>query len=187
MATDSRPDLEEIRKKLGQYFIADTTREFLDCDTVPGGVPKGVLCEIVGTARTEWILRLLRQNPSLNIFWAEEKLTLFPTALEQRGFDLRRILIAETQGMLFQTLRRVLKSKVFDCVILPGTIQEVKKLKALQLFAREANAGVFFLSKYPKNAWSVLFQLEANWDSSCNSISVRLIKSKAKGANANEL
>lgn len=36
-------------------------------------------------------------------------------------------------------------------------------LKALQLFARESNACVFFLSKSLKNSWAIPFQLEAEW------------------------
>ncbi len=173
--------LSEIREKLAQFQGNLQPVEFLLCDTVPGGIPRGVICEVTGTARTEWLLRFLKQNPSLSTFWAETALTILPTAIQQRGIELDRILIAETGEKLFQTLRKALKSKLFDCVVLPGTIEETKIIKALQLFARESNACVFFLSRTVKNAWAIPFQLEANWNRSSESgpdISIQIIKSK---------
>src|SRR5689334_20263017 len=88
--------LSDLREKLGQLKGTLAPKEFLPCDTVPTGVPRGVICEITGSARTEWILRLLKQHPDLITFWAEEKLSILPTAIHQRGIDLNRILIAET-------------------------------------------------------------------------------------------
>ena len=155
-----RPSLIELREKLGKRM---ESREFLICDSIPGGVPRGVICEVVGSARTEWTLNLLKQNPSLNTFWAEEQLTLLPTAVQQRGVELSRILMAEAGDQLFQSLRKALRSHLFDCVVLPGAIHEVKMLKALQLFARESNSAVIFLSKNAKQAWAIPFQVSVNW------------------------
>jgi hypothetical protein len=163
MERQERPQLAEIREKLAQWNGIQK-REFLDCDTVPRGVPRGVICEITGSARTEWIISLLKQNPQLQTFWIEEQLTILPTAIQQRGVDLSKILIAEAGDRLFQALRKAIRSKLFDCVVLPGAIDEVKMLKALQLFARESNATVFFLSKIPMQAWAIPFQLSANWN-----------------------
>lgn len=163
MERPERPQLSELREKLAQWNGIQE-REFLSCDTVPGGVPRGVICEITGSARTEWIIHLLRQNPSLSTFWIEEQLSILPTAIQQRGVDLSRILMAEAGDLLFQALRKALRSKLFDCVVLPGAIEEVKMLKALQLFARESNATVFFLSKVPRHAWAIPFQIVVNWN-----------------------
>ncbi len=178
MERQDRPQLAEIREKLTQWNGIQK-REFLNCDTVPGGVPRGVICEITGSARTEWILRLLQQNPSLHTFWIEEQLTILPTAMQQRGVDLSRVLIAEAGDRLFQALRKALRTKLFECVVLPGAIEEVKMLKALQLFARESNATVFFLSKVPMHAWAIAFQLSADWNHpGVHTYSVEVIKSK---------
>lgn len=177
MDRKAHPNLIEIREKLSQ-LKGITKREFLTCDTVPTGVPRGVICEIVGSARTEWTLGLLKQNPSLNVFWVEDQLTILPTALHQRGVELSRILIAEAGDRLFQTLRKALRSKLFDCVVLPGAIEEVKMLKALQLFARESNAAVFFLSKNAKHAWAIPFQINVNWSDGGTEYSVEILKSK---------
>jgi hypothetical protein len=176
--TDLKQELlTELRERLGMNGFVEK-RDYLNCQTVPEGVPRGVICEIVGSARTEWILSLLKENPSLYIFWAEEKLTILPTAIHQRGIELDRILIAETGEKLFQALRKALKSKLFDCIVLPGAIIEIKMLKALQLFARESNSCVFFLSKTPQCAWAIPFQLEAEWTLELQSISIKVLKAK---------
>jgi hypothetical protein len=185
MKRQERPQLSEMKEKLAQWNGIQK-REFLECDTVPGGVPRGVICEISGSARTEWILSLLKQNPQLQTFWIEEELTILPTAIQQRGVELSRILMAEAGDQLFQALRKAIRSRLFECVVLPGAIHEVKILKALQLFARESNATVFFLSKTPLQAWAIPFQLCANWDPtglesrsrSSQRYSVEIIKSK---------
>lgn len=162
MNKKDHPLLSEIREKLGRIHGIEK-RDFLKCNTVPHGIPKGTLCEITGSARTEWILDLFKQNPDLNIFWVEDQLTLLPTALEQRGINLSRILLAEAGDKLFQTLRKGLRSHLFDCIVLPGAIHEIKVLRALQLFSRESNTTVFFLSKVAKNAWAISLQLNVNW------------------------
>ena len=174
--------LLQIREKLKSIEFnrgADATdREFVPCSSVAGGIPRGVLCEVSGNARTEWIVQLMVQNPLLKTFWAEEKLSLLPTALYQRGVNLNQVLIAETGDKLFQAIRKAMKSGVFECFVLPGVITEIKMLKALPLFAREANACVFFLSKSPKNAWAIPFQLEVTWKAKDKSFATSIVKTK---------
>src|SRR3954469_21692769 len=101
-----RPSLIEIREKLHTLGCGLEQRDFLNSQTVPGGVPRGVICEITGTARTEWVITLLNENPELMTFWVEEKLSILPTAIHQRGVDLSRILLAEAEDKLFQALRK---------------------------------------------------------------------------------
>lgn len=172
----SKQTLDEIREKLKP--LVPTEREFLICDSVPIGVPRGVICEVIGSARTEWILNLLKQNSNLNTFWVEDQLTILPTAIHQRGINLSRVLMAEAGDKLFQTLRKGIRSKLFDCVVLPGEIEELKTLKALQLFARESNASVFFLSKNAKQAWAIPFQIDVNWNQNGRDYTVEVLKSK---------
>jgi hypothetical protein len=173
-----RPNITEIRLKLGQFQSGTQEKDFAPCEGIPQGVPRGVLCDITGPARTEWILKFLINNKTLNTFWAEEQLTLFPTALQQRGIDLNKILMVETDKNLFKALRKALKSKLFDCIVLPGSIHDTKMLKALQLFARESNAFVFSLSKETKTAWSIPFQIEAEWAPNQRNLVVHVLKSK---------
>lgn len=171
-----RPSLFEIRKRLGLVDLEK--RHFLECPSVPGGVPRGVICEVVGTAKTEWLISLLISNPQLNVFWAESKWTLLPTAMQQRGLDLRRILLAETGGKTLQAVRKALRSKIFDCVILSGEIKETRMLKALQLFARESHAAVFFVSHVAKQAWAIPFQIQVDWVQGSSVFQVHILKTK---------
>lgn len=177
-------NIDELRERLAQFKAGRDELEFLHCSNVAGGIPRGVISEITGSARTEWVLRFLKENPTLITFWLEESFTILPTAIHQRGIDLQRILMAEAGPLLFQTLRKALKSKLFNCVVLPGVTagaaDETKILKALQLFARESNAVVLFLSKRPKSAWAIPFQLEATWDQNNDSLSVSILKSKLR-------
>ncbi len=177
MDRKERPNLIEIREKLSQLKGIEK-REFLICDTVTSGVPRGVICEVIGSARTEWTLSLLKQNPNINTFWVEDQLTILPTAIHQRGVALSHVLIAEAGDKLFQALRKALRSKLFDCIVLPGAITEVKMLKALQLFARESNAAVFFLSKIPKHTWAIPFQIKVNWNDHASAYTVEILKTK---------
>lgn len=169
---------QELAERLNLSPFGGEQREFLKCTSVEGGVPRGVICEITGTARTAWVLDLLVSNPELSTFWAEDRFTILPTAIHQRGVDLSRVLMAETGEKLFPALRKALQAKLFDCVVLPGAIEEVRMLKAVQLFAREARACVFFLSKEPKSAWAIPFQLRARWRPGGRSYVVELLKSK---------
>lgn len=178
MAVSDRPSLIELRERLEQFKRPLENREFLPCSSVPQGVPRGVICEITGTARTEWMISLLSENPELLTFWVEDKFSILPTALQQRGVDLSRVLMAEAEDKLFQALRKALRSKLFDCIVLPGAIHEVKILKALQLFARDSSTAVFFLSKDPKNAWAIPFQMTVNWDNQGKTYTVQILKSK---------
>src|SRR5689334_19570108 len=109
MAVSSRPSLIELREKLGHSEGKVECREFLKCQTIPGGVPRGVICEITGTARTEWVLSILHENPEVVTFWVEDKLSIFPTAIHQRGINLSQILMAEAADRVFQTLRKALR------------------------------------------------------------------------------
>ena len=177
MILSKRPSLLELRDRLGQQKAVQK-REFLVCSSIPQGVPRGVICEATGTARTEWMISILAENPKLAVFWVEDRLSILPTALHQRGIDLTRVLMAEAGDKLFQTLRKALRSRLFDCIVLPGVIEQVKMLKALQLFARDSNAAVFFLSKKEKNAWTIPFQIHVDWDSSVRSYTIEILKSK---------
>jgi len=174
-----RPNLTELKERIGHLHGKVEKREFLSCKNVFGGVPRGVLCEVSGSARTAWLLDFLIENPTHSTFWAEEKLTILPTAIHQRGIRLPQILFAETgEDKLFQTIRKALRENIFSFLVLPGSIVETKLLKSLQLLAREKDRCVIFLSKSPKTAWAIPFQVRADWCPGGKSYEVEILKSK---------
>ena len=172
------PSFEELNERLKRYGSIQVRGDYLLSESLPEGIPRGVICEFTGCARTEIILDLLKSNPGLFVFWAERSLTIFPTALHQRGIDLKQVLMAETGLLFFQSIRKALKSKVFDCFVLSGEIHEVKILRALQIFAKESNAYVFFLSKTLKKSWTVSCQVEAKWSYDKKTFTVEILKKK---------
>ena len=54
----------------------------------------------------------------------------------------------------------------------------MKRLKALQLFARESDACVSFLSKVAKNSWAIPFQISAYWTEGAKEYQVDILKAK---------
>lgn len=135
-------------------------REFLPAPELPGGLPRGVMIELVGTMKTEWLLQFLKLHPELRIFWAEREQRILPTAIHQRGVDLSRITFGTFGKDLVIPLRRVVQSQVYQVVIAPNVFPEIRVLKAFQLFCEKANALFFLMAEQPSSAWPISMQLE---------------------------
>ncbi|MBC7385142.1 MAG: hypothetical protein H7301_03140 [Cryobacterium sp.] len=144
---------EMITQKEGRH-----THERFASSTLSCGVPRGALTEVSGSAKTEWLIQFLRENPSLKVFWAEVRFSLLPTALHQRGVDASRLLFAECGDELFSAVRMALRCQVFQCIVSPSIYREEKMLKALQLLAEKSNATVFLLTEELQSAWPIKLQ-----------------------------
>ena len=148
----------------------------------PSGIPAGSLVELSGSAKLEWLVHFFKENPTLKIFWIEDKMTLLPTAIEQREVSLERFVFVESDKDFLKPLRQALKSKAFACVVAPRFTQDEKTLKVLQLLAEESLATVFLLTKKPIIAWPLSIQLsiehEKNPPSAEKIFSVVTIKNK---------
>jgi hypothetical protein len=136
-------------------------RECYKCDTVPDGVPKGAIIELLGPQKTAWLLEFLKQNDSGKIFWAERDQSVLPTAIHQRGVDLRRI----TFGLLGEqptiSLRRVIQSQLYPFVIAPNSFSEIRVFKAFQLLTEKSRVSLFLIGgKQACSAWPIAMQLE---------------------------
>jgi hypothetical protein len=145
----------------------------------PQGLVQGSLVELTGDAKLEWIVQFLKENINLKVFWIEEKFTLLPTAIEQRGVSLERFVFVESPEDIYKPLRQALKSKVFNCVITPRFTTEDRTLKALQLLAEEAEACVFLLAKQHVSSWPLSVQLTINKDK--ENFDVKILKHKQMG------
>lgn len=125
------------------------------------GVPRGVVVELLGPARTEWFIEFLKLNSELRVFWAERAQQILPTAIHQRGVDLKRITFAMVGDDLIKPLRRVIQSQLYQAVLAPNRFTEIKEFKAFQLFTEKSNSTLFLLgSKEPSNAWPISLQLD---------------------------
>ena len=75
---------------------ADLTlpRESLVAPGLSQGIPRGAIVELLGPSRTEWFIQFLKAHPERRTFWAEREQQILPTAIHQRGVDLRKITFA---------------------------------------------------------------------------------------------
>jgi hypothetical protein len=150
-----------------------------------GGLPRGALVEIVGPRKYEWFIAFLNMHPQLQCFWMEKKQQVLPTALAQRGLRLENFTFAVLGEEAFSTLRRVVQSQVFDVVLSTHVYSDLKKLRALQLFAEKAQSTVFLLNaKGPSTAWPLTLQLEIQTPAEPDSpppFQVHVLRSRKRG------
>jgi hypothetical protein len=139
-------------------------RERLPSSTLSCGLPKAAITEITGTAKIEWVIQFLKENPTLKVFWVETKFSLYPPALYLRGLNTNRFVFAECGAELFLSLRKALRCQVFECVISPSVFSELKKLKALQLLTEKANCSLILLAERASCAWPIQVQFDVHRD-----------------------
>lgn len=155
-------------------------KEFFRADDVPMGIPRGALVEVSGPLKTEWVIRFLRNNEKVQTFWMEKEQTILPTAIQQRGVGLDRVVFAEVDD-LYPALRRVVQSQLFEIVVVPSAFEELRVLKALQLLAEKAHTTVFLLAKKFQPAWPISVQFEVSGAPKAASLDVNIFKHKPAG------
>lgn len=184
MALPERIPLHILRERV-DLACGLTNKTILKFSHFPPGLPLGSLIEVTGSAKVEWIVQFLKENEKLKIFWIEDKLTVLPTAIEQRGVSLERFVFVESGIDVFKPLRQALKSKVFGCAVVPRFTAEEKTLKVLQLLAEESKACVFLLAKTHATAWPLSIQLtvekQREQKKTSTKFSVNVIKNKYVG------
>lgn len=155
-------------------------KEFFRAEDLPLGVPRGALVEVCGPLKTEWVIRFLRNNEKVQTFWMEKEQTILPTAIQQRGVGLERVVFAEVAD-LYPALRRVVQSQLFEIVVVPSAFEELRVLKALQLLAEKAHTTVFLLGKKFQPAWPISVQFEVGGSPRDAALAVKLFKHKPAG------
>ncbi len=144
---------------------ADLTlpRESLVAPGLSEGIPRGAIVELLGPSRTEWFIQFLKAHPERRTFWAEREQQILPTAIHQRGVDLRKITFAILGTDSVPSLRKVIQSQTYDFILAPNKFAEIKVFQAFQLFTEKANNTLFLLGdKTPSVAWPIALQLEIN-------------------------
>lgn len=115
MAASER--LNELKALVGAMDCL--VRDFIPAPSIEEGIPRGVIVELSGPARTEWFLQLLKLHPEFRTFWAECEQSILPTAIHQRGVDLQKITFGIIGKNTTQALRRVLQSQLFSSLLHP--------------------------------------------------------------------
>ena len=154
-----RISLTLLKEKIGA-IEGDKEVEYFRVSSLARGIPRGAIIELTGTAKTEWLAHFLSENQEAKVFWIEEKPTLLPTGLIQRGVVDERLCIAHAPENLFKAVRVVLRSQIFSCLVLPSIFEEEIELKALQLLTEKANASTFLMAQEHSSFWPIAVQLK---------------------------
>ncbi len=136
-------------------------KEFWTAPSLETGVPRGVIVELLGPYKTEWLIQFLAGHRQFRIFWAQRDEAILPTALYQRGLDLTKITFGILGKDITHSLRRTLQSQSFHIVIAPSVFEEIRIFQAFQLFTEKSNSTLFLMAdKKPSTAWPISLQLE---------------------------
>ena len=141
--------------------ILNSEKEFWSSPQFSSGIAKGIIVELLGNARIEWLIQVFMANPSPYILWCEKKPQILPTALIQRGLQPHRIKFVITDK--FQPLRLALESQHYPFVVAPHLMTSVSSFQRLHLLAEKSKSTVFLLGgKKFSAAWPISLQLEIN-------------------------
>lgn len=155
--------LRLLRLQLGDTLYSE--KETWPAPLLPGGVAKGIVAELVGNGRTEWLLQFFQSHPQNLIFWCEREPAVSPTALHQRGIDLRRVLFVQAPHDLQKVLHRALESGHYPFIVAPNRVPDVRALQRLHLLAGRSSSTVFLLAEESlSQAWPISLQMEIQFD-----------------------
>jgi hypothetical protein len=156
---------EQIRHLKLVINAMDVTqpRESWQAPGLSDGVPKGAIIELQGHSRFEWFISFLKENPSLNCFWAEKEQSVLPAALHQRGIDLSRVTFAVFKEKEFPSLRKVIQSQVYPVILSNHSFNEIKVLQSFQLLTEKSNSNFFLAAEKPVTQnWPIALQLDVS-------------------------
>jgi len=154
--------LHKLRIEIGGNSQIDKT--IWKAPSLAHGVAEGVVCELLGNARTEWLIQLFRMHPDKRIFWCEKEQRISPLAIRQRGVDLDRILFMDSSVDHQKILHRTLESSTYPFIVSPQLSNDVKTLQRLHLLCGKGKSTLFFLpDKQFSQAWPVSLQLDVNF------------------------
>lgn len=175
MATAEK--LNALRLILGEQKIT-VHKEFWQAPALPSGIPRGVIVELLGRCKTEWLIQFLVMHPEFKIFWIEKEQSILPTALQQRGLDLTKITFGTFGSQLVQPVRRVIQSQNFEVILAPNLFTEIKVFQAFQIFTEKSNTTLFlFGDKVASTAWPISLQLDIDKDDAGN-FTIDILKQK---------
>jgi hypothetical protein len=146
-------------KALVGATCAPTERKFFHFSQIPQGIPQGVIAEVCGLGKTEFVVKLLRENSHLKAAWVEREVTLNPCAFVQKGVSLDNVLFVEPGEYDVWVLLQLLNSQLFPIVICQ-TVSDEKLLRRLMLTCEKSGSTVLMLSAHFQKSWTIKMQIE---------------------------
>jgi hypothetical protein len=153
--------LQDLRQRTGSNEISK--KDLLPAPNFHSGVAVGIVAELMGTARVDWLIDFFKMNPEKLILWCKSASQPNPQALYQRGIALERIKFVNTTGSDQQVIRIALESQLYPFIIAPNHFEEVRDFQRMHLLAEKSKSIVFLLAqKKFSQAWPISLQLEIN-------------------------
>ena len=153
--------LSELRQKTGSKLLE--SREMWKAPQLESGVARGIVTELLGNARIDWLIDLFKMNPDTLIFWCKSDQQASPVALKQRGIGLERIKFINAVADLQQPIRMALESQLYPFIVAPNRFDEVRIFQRFHLLAEKSKSTLFLLGhKDFSVAWPIALQLEIN-------------------------
>lgn len=160
---NSASKLDRLRELKETAFKIEFDKEIWNAPGLSFGVPRGIVVELLGNAKTEWLLSLFALHKEHLIFWCEGKTQINPTAIQQRGISLDRIKFIHCEEGLQQPLRMALESQFYPFIVAPNTFKEIKIFQRFQLLAARSKSTLFLLAdKKLSQAWPISLQININ-------------------------
>lgn len=149
----------ELRQKTGSIGVVE--KEMWKAPGLEAGVARGIVAELIGTAKIEWLIEFFKLHPDQLILWVKSDGHANPVALRQNGIKLERIKFIRSTQDLQQPLRLALDSQLYPFIVAPNQFAEIRIFQRLHLLAEKAKSTVFLLGKENlSQAWPISLQLE---------------------------
>ena len=160
-----RLTLAQLREKVGEMSPMEPAKAFASPDEALA-ISAGSLVELTGSSPNEWLMRFFARHPQTAIAWLEPKLTLYPTAVRQRGVDLSRILFIENEKELLWCLNQVVRSPLFSFIVTSGAILPRTRtdafLRRLQISVERSGSCLFFVSERATVSFGIQYRIETS-------------------------
>ncbi len=151
----------ELRQKIGSLGLSE--KEMWKAPHFENGVARGIVAELIGHAKIEWLIELFKMHPHELIFWVKSDGHANPVALSQNGIKLERIKFVKCSADLQQVLRLALDCQQYPFIVAPNPFKEIRIFQRLHLLAEKSKSTVFLLGKDKlSQAWPISLQLEIN-------------------------
>jgi hypothetical protein len=152
-----KKDLAGLRELLARYQAPLAERELLAFAEAPGGgIARGALTEVSGpdgAGKTSFVLRFLAAHPELRVAWLEAPFTAYPPAFPRHGVEPERLLFVDApEEHALWAAHQLIRSQLFDVVVLRAEIADTAALRRLQLEAERARASVIRLAEEATSA-----------------------------------
>jgi hypothetical protein len=151
--------LQKLRESIGA-IDGSVQKPKIAFSAFGSGFPQGGVVELIGTGKTEFVAKFLSEHEQENAAWIEAEISVNPSALSQKGVELKNVLFVSAQRESVWTVREILQSQVFPIVVTSFIEFSENDLRRMQILVERAKGNLFMLSKNFHHSWVPQLQLQ---------------------------